>query len=30
MLDTMIVLDQVEVSDRLGDWLERWNEVMVR
>ena len=30
MLDTMIVLDQVEVSDRLEDWLERWNEVMVR
>ncbi len=30
MLDTMIVLDQAEVSDRLEDWLERWNEVMVR
>ena len=30
MLDTMIVLDQAEVSDRLADWLERWNEVMVR
>ena len=30
MLDTMIVLDQAEVSDRLADWLERWNEIMVR
>ena len=30
MLDTMIVLDQAEVSARLEDWLERWNEVMVR
>jgi len=30
MLDTMIVLDQAQVSDRLEDWLERWNEVMVR
>ena len=30
MLDTMIVLDQAEVSERLEDWLERWNEVMVR
>ncbi len=30
MLNTMIVLDQAEVSDRLEDWLERWNEVMVR
>lgn len=30
MLETMIVLDQAEVSDRLADWLERWNEVMVR
>jgi len=30
MLDTMTVLDQAEVSDRLEDWLERWNEVMVR
>ena len=30
MLDTMIVLDQSEVSARLEDWLERWNEVMVR
>ena len=30
MLDTMIVLDQTQVSDRLEDWLERWNEVMVR
>ena len=30
MLDTMIVLDQAEVTDRLEDWLERWNEVMVR
>ncbi len=30
MLDSMIVLDQAEVSDRLEDWLERWNEVMVR
>jgi len=30
MLDTMLVLDQAEVSDRLEDWLERWNEVMVR
>ena len=30
MLDTMTVLDQAEVTDRLDDWLERWNEVMVR
>ncbi len=30
MLDTMIVLDQAQVSDRLADWLERWNEIMVR
>ncbi|MCY4540148.1 MAG: extracellular solute-binding protein [Chloroflexi bacterium] len=30
MLDTMIVLNQAEVTDRLEDWLERWNEVMVR
>ncbi len=30
MLDTMIVLDQAQVSERLEDWLERWNEVMVR
>ena len=30
MLDTMIVLDQAQVSDRLEDWLERWNEIMVR
>lgn len=30
MLDTMIVLNQAEVTDRLADWLERWNEVMVR
>jgi putative spermidine/putrescine transport system substrate-binding protein len=30
MLDTMIVLDQAEVSARLEDWLERWNEVMVQ
>ena len=30
MLDTMIVLDQAQVSARLEDWLERWNEVMVR
>ncbi len=30
MLDTMIVLDQAEVSERLEDWLERWNEVMLR
>ena len=30
MLDTMIVLDQAEVSARLEDWLERWNEIMVR
>jgi len=30
MLDTMIVLDQAQVSDRLEAWLERWNEVMVR
>ncbi len=30
MLDTMIVLDQAEVSERLEDWLERWNEVMVQ
>ncbi len=30
ILDTMTVLDQAEVSDRLEDWLERWNEVMVR
>ena len=30
MLDTMIVLDQAQVSERLEDWLERWNEIMVR
>ncbi len=30
MLDTMIVLDQAQVSERLADWLERWNEIMVR
>ena len=30
MLDTMIVLDQAQVSARLEDWLERWNEIMVR
>ena len=29
MLDTMIVLDQAEVSARLEDWLERWNEIML-
>ncbi len=29
LLDSLVVLDNAEIEDRLDDWLERWNEIML-
>ncbi|MEM6280902.1 MAG: extracellular solute-binding protein [Chloroflexota bacterium] len=29
LLDSLIFLDNAEIEDRLDDWLDRWNEIML-